>query len=230
MRPVIEPSLCGQVTGGAWSTQPSRVPGASTLNFFLDFPDAAARNDVSLPAGRVFLSSACWESEEAMPPGLLEGEISMPQRREGTSALDDETAGAVRGPGGVLMLDKGGLSIKNTGPSNFWGLLGEGFLIFGRFSVLGPSLPSSTSGTPSSDAASDAPSDAPSDVANALARLAGAQARATEAEELEAAKEALELREAQLKMLNAELLKREEALRKAKGGDAEDGPPRRGSD
>ena len=30
------------------------VPGASTLNFFVDFPAEATRNDVTLPEGRVF--------------------------------------------------------------------------------------------------------------------------------------------------------------------------------
>ena len=30
------------------------IPGASTLNFFVDFPAEATRNDVTLPEGRVF--------------------------------------------------------------------------------------------------------------------------------------------------------------------------------
>ena len=36
------------------------IPGASTLNFFVDFPAEAARNDVTLPEGRVFFRCACF--------------------------------------------------------------------------------------------------------------------------------------------------------------------------
>ena len=31
------------------------------LRWYLDFPDGAVRNDVELPAGRVFFTGACWD-------------------------------------------------------------------------------------------------------------------------------------------------------------------------
>lgn len=34
-----------KTTGGAWATEPSGVPGASTLNFFVDIAEEAARNE-----------------------------------------------------------------------------------------------------------------------------------------------------------------------------------------
>ena len=53
-----------KATGGAWSAETSEIPGASTVNWFIDFPESATRNDVSLPEGRVFFSGAAWESKE----------------------------------------------------------------------------------------------------------------------------------------------------------------------
>lgn len=122
-------------TGGAWSAeQRGRQPGASSLNFFLDFPEEAVRNDVTLPAGRVFFSCACWDSERALPSGMLDGDCPMPQIG-GRSALDAEPAGVVAGQGGVFLLDKGGLSIKKSDARNFWGAFGEGFFTLGNFRV-----------------------------------------------------------------------------------------------
>ncbi|KAH8091292.1 hypothetical protein JL720_6185 [Aureococcus anophagefferens] len=47
-------------SGGGWSAAPTGRPGEFALRFFLDFPSAVARNDVEIPAGRVFLSSAAF--------------------------------------------------------------------------------------------------------------------------------------------------------------------------
>mmetsp|Transcript_57657 Transcript_57657/g.100922 ORF Transcript_57657/g.100922 Transcript_57657/m.100922 type:complete len:353 (+) Transcript_57657:70-1128(+) len=53
------------VESGAWSVSPSGHPSGETLlRFYLDFPEAAVRNDVELPAGRVFFTSAFWPQEE----------------------------------------------------------------------------------------------------------------------------------------------------------------------
>lgn len=51
-------------TGGAWSAQPMGQCGEHLLRFYLDIPEEARRNDVTLPAGRLFFSSACWDSDE----------------------------------------------------------------------------------------------------------------------------------------------------------------------
>ena len=50
--------------GGAWSATPTGACGESTVRFYLDFPEGATRNDVSLPAGRVFFNTACWDGAE----------------------------------------------------------------------------------------------------------------------------------------------------------------------
>lgn len=42
------------------------VPTAYDFRFFLDFPDGAARNDVVLPAERVFFTSKCWMTDESI--------------------------------------------------------------------------------------------------------------------------------------------------------------------
>lgn len=34
-----------RASGGAWNMEPSGIPGANTLNFFIDIPEAAARNE-----------------------------------------------------------------------------------------------------------------------------------------------------------------------------------------
>ena len=49
--------------GGGWIARPTnRRPGEYLLRFFVDFPEEAARNDVTLPAGCGGRgSSACWE-------------------------------------------------------------------------------------------------------------------------------------------------------------------------
>ena len=44
--------------GGGWWAAPTGRPGEQSLRFFLDFPEGAERNDVSIPPGRVFFSSA----------------------------------------------------------------------------------------------------------------------------------------------------------------------------
>ena len=138
-------------SGGAWSTEPSGVPGASTLNFFVDFPQDAVRNDVTLPAGRVFFSGACWESKEVMPNGIASGMIDMPS---------GEKAGVVEGPGGVFVLDQGGCTIKRNDWRNLWGSLGDVMLILGRFSLADPIPEMKANETPQERAARERAEDA----------------------------------------------------------------------
>ena len=52
------------VLGGAWCAQPTGRCGEARLNFYLDFPEGCSRNDVSIPAGRVYFRTACWDSKE----------------------------------------------------------------------------------------------------------------------------------------------------------------------
>lgn len=55
-----------EATGGAWSAQPTGQCGENLFRFYIDFPREASRNDVTLPSGRVYFSSACWNVEERM--------------------------------------------------------------------------------------------------------------------------------------------------------------------
>jgi len=109
-------------TGGAWSVKPTRQPGVGELRFFLDFPTEAARNDVTLPAGRVFFSGTCVDPELAQALGPTPGDVFV-------------------APGsGVRLFGEGGVTTKRTDARNLYGALGETFLILGRFS-LGPPPP-----------------------------------------------------------------------------------------
>lgn len=74
----------------------------------------------------MFFSCAMWESKAALPAGILDG---------GAVDRDGLTAQVVEGPGGVYLLDKGGLSIKRNDFRNLWGSLGDVMLILGKFSV-----------------------------------------------------------------------------------------------
>ena len=182
-----------RASGGAWATESSGIPGASTLNFFIDFPAEAARNDVTLPEGRVFFSGACWDSKDALPPGIIDGAIEMP---------DGEIAGVVEGPDGVFMLNKGGLSIKRNSFKNLWGGLGDAMFILGRYS-----MPASVSAETAS-----APTSVPgttTTVASVAQELSPADAARSELDE---ARDELAKREAALK-------EREDALRNALGDD-----------
>ena len=115
-----------KANGGAWATEASGVPGANTLNFFVDLPEQAARNDVVLPAGRLFFSGAMWESRDALPAGMLDGALGMP---------NGEPAGVVEGPGGVFMLNRGEISVKANTALNLWGALGDRGNVLGHFTV-----------------------------------------------------------------------------------------------
>jgi len=143
-----------KATGGAWSAESSDIPGASTVNWFVDFPEAAARNDVTLPSGRVFFSGAAWESKEALPDGILDGAIEMPSG----SGLDGQAAGVVEGPGSVFLLNQGGLSVKRNSWKNAWGAFGDVMFILGRYSVATSSASADTSaGTTSAELSADTP-------------------------------------------------------------------------
>ena len=72
VRPLGESTFVGaggtvnvKVKGGAWSVAPPK-PGErpARLRFWLEFPEACARNDVELPAGRVFFNAPVWQRPE----------------------------------------------------------------------------------------------------------------------------------------------------------------------
>lgn len=73
--PLSQPSFVGlsgeesiRVTAGGWCAKPieNNVGQQVALRFFLDFPDGAARNDVVLPAGRIFFSTYCWLNDSKL--------------------------------------------------------------------------------------------------------------------------------------------------------------------
>ena len=105
------------VDGGAWTATPTALPGVSSVRFYLSFPESSRRNDVTLPAGRVFFSSSCFEGADAL------------------DAMGVQPSEVIDGPGGVGLLRQGGLTIKRNDASNLFGLLGDVMLILGRFSV-----------------------------------------------------------------------------------------------
>ena len=104
--------------GGAWNAVPTGRDGESVIRFFIDFPEAATRNDVTLPATRVFFSCPCWDSEERC--------------RELMGSLPDDL---MEGPGGLLLRNSGGLTIKRNDVRYLYGALGDVNLILGRFSL-----------------------------------------------------------------------------------------------
>lgn len=106
----------------------------------------AACHSVTLPSGRVFFSCVTWANKESLPDGIIDGAINMP---------DGELAGVVEGPGGVYILDKGGLSVKANKALNLWGALGDVMHILGRYTV------ASTSATPAAPSSTQAASSVP---------------------------------------------------------------------
>jgi hypothetical protein len=53
-----------RATNGAWSETASGRGGEYFLRFFVDIPEGAARNDVELPAGRLFFTTGYWDAQE----------------------------------------------------------------------------------------------------------------------------------------------------------------------
>jgi hypothetical protein len=109
--------------GGGWAVLDEKgAANESPLRMYLDFPEEAARNDVSLPAGRVYFSTVLWQGNEAQQAIQL----------------------AEAGPGGVmsvsggkaaLLTQGGGLTIKRNSARNLWGGLGDVFFILGKFTL-----------------------------------------------------------------------------------------------
>ena len=72
VRPLGDASFVGvggkvtvPVRGGAWAIQPPKPPQKpALLRFWLEFPEEAKRNDVTLPPGRVFFTAPVWQEIE----------------------------------------------------------------------------------------------------------------------------------------------------------------------
>ena len=107
------------VKAGAWTTLPiderKADLGECKLRFFLDFPDETSRNDVTLPAGRIFFSGVCFANAGDAP--LEVGES------------------LVLGPGNVGILTQGGITVKRNSFLNLYGALGDTNAILGRYKV-----------------------------------------------------------------------------------------------
>lgn len=56
-----------KVLDGAYGCQIQNIESKqATLRFFLDFPEGAKRNDVELPAERIYFLSSCWLADESI--------------------------------------------------------------------------------------------------------------------------------------------------------------------
>jgi hypothetical protein len=131
-----------QTGNGAWCATPTGRGGEVALRFWLEFPDGAVRNDVNLPAGRVFFTTGCWdakllrlvESAHAQLTDELQALDASPGPAPGGNPLEAIQAGtrraeerellmsklsAVRsslpGPSGVLDGDVGSLKVGRRG-------------------------------------------------------------------------------------------------------------------
>ena len=105
--------------GGGWTAAPTGRAGEYALRFFLDFPEAAARNDVEMPAGRIFFSTAAFE-EAALDPEM---------------AVRIPPGDVFAAPSGVKIVRNGGLTIKENSWKNGFGAFGDVNLILGRFNA-----------------------------------------------------------------------------------------------
>jgi len=70
-----------EVTPGAYGCELQRSESQQySFRFFLDFPDGAVRNDVELPAGRIYFLSSCW----------IQDEVGLEQARERKRNVQNE--------------------------------------------------------------------------------------------------------------------------------------------
>lgn len=77
---------------GVWSVMETG-PFFYRLRFYLDFPDGAIRNDVELPAGRVFFTYRSDNGELMQGSGQKGGGLSVKRVRPFTDALRDIGSG-----------------------------------------------------------------------------------------------------------------------------------------
>ena len=109
-----------EVLDGCWTTlltteRRADRGGEAKLCFFLNFPEGASRNDVTLPAGRIFFSGVCFDNVDNAP--LEHGESLM------------------EGPGKVGILTEGGMTMKQNDWKNLGGALGDTNIMLGRYKI-----------------------------------------------------------------------------------------------
>ena len=144
------------VGAGGWLVEPMDRCGMSVLRWYIDFPEGAQRNDASLPAGRVFFRSACWDGEmlsqsqreaEAVQAKLTASTdaaaaaSNLIERAQAVTSQDADTLrfhqeilerslpderGVIEGPGGLQVAAGGDLCIK---------AFPLGYRTIGRFSL-----------------------------------------------------------------------------------------------
>lgn len=90
-----------RVNPGAWRATPTGAGGESFLRFWLDVPQGASRNDVSIPSGRVFFTNGCWEAEQ-----LSLAQQALKSLEEEIDALDSETAQAASQSNGLNVVKR----------------------------------------------------------------------------------------------------------------------------
>ena len=127
------------IQDGGWATLPIRNQkmdaGERKLRFFLDFPQGARRDDVSIPAGRVFFSTAAIPPQPATAAAASSPSLSSSLSNTGYTNTNTNT-NVITSPNGSGILTEGGVTIKsNGGILNLYGAAGDINLILGRFSV-----------------------------------------------------------------------------------------------
>jgi hypothetical protein len=112
------------VKSGGWASFPTGAArGESKVRFFLDVEQEAKRNDVVLPATRIFFSSVCFDGERpASDSDCMEARIP--------------AGDILETPTGVRMARSGGLTIKRENNiMNLYGAMGDVNLILGRYAL-----------------------------------------------------------------------------------------------
>lgn len=130
-----------QPEGGAWTVLPTGRDGETRVRFFLDFPEEITRNDVVVPAGRVYFSMGCFDGAAA-------------------NALQVPSSEVMAGPNGMSLVSKGGMTIVKNGIKNGYGAFGDANFILGRFTIAPPPRDTSIPETPQEKAARERAEDA----------------------------------------------------------------------
>lgn len=119
LEPLTRPTFVGidgqkqvPVEKGAFCVSETTDELKNSFRFFLDFPEEAERNDVKLPAGRVFFTSSCWQDDAEFAEAMRERKEFKEELKELKSLLSklEDNSGYVqktlRFPSTVLMMER----------------------------------------------------------------------------------------------------------------------------